>query len=492
MDVYFRTTRGLGPEHFLKGESRLITSAFRLMPFTFMNEGVELMEYRDKQIAVIGLAVSNTPLIRYLAEAGAKVTVFDRKTAADLQIYFDQLTGLNLRFNLGDDYLSHLNGFEYVFIAPGIRKDLPEFEKARAAGAVFSSEMELFLAKCPGKIIGITGSSGKTTTTTLIGKMVAAAFASSFVGGNIGRSLIGDLPQMNQSSRIILELSSFQLQELKQSPNLAVITNVTPNHLDMHSSMNEYIQAKSNILRYQGSGDIAILNHDNEITRNLQSLVKGDLYFFSFNRKIPEGAYLDGEELALRIGGNTEIVCSRSDLKLLGDHNVENILTAALAARLTGVPLNEISEVAVSFTGVEHRLELVRELNGVSYYNDSISTTPARALAGLKAMTRPTVLIAGGYDKKLPFDELAAQIVKTCKHLVVLGVTAPLIIAAVHAVQPGFPISRAGDLPEAIARAAGVTVPGDVVLLSPACASYDMFRNFQERGSLFKELVNKL
>jgi UDP-N-acetylmuramoylalanine--D-glutamate ligase len=450
------------------------------------------LEYRDKQIAVIGLAVSNTPLIRYLAEAGAAVTVFDQKNAADLQSYLDRLAGLDLRFNLGEDYLSHLNGFEYIFIAPGIRKNLPELERARAAGAVFSSEMELFLAKCPGKIIGITGSSGKTTTTTLIGKMVAAAFSGSFVGGNIGRSLMGDLPQMNQSSRIILELSSFQLQELKQSPNLAVITNITPNHLDMHSCMDEYIQAKSNILRYQSPGDIAILNYDNEITRNLQSLVKGRLYFFSFKRKMPEGAYLDGEELVLRIGGNTEIISSRADLKLLGDHNVENILAAGLAARLTGVPLAEITRAAVSFTGVEHRLELVRKLDGVAYYNDSISTTPARALAGLKAMTRPTVLIAGGYDKKLPFDELAAGIVQTCKHLVVLGVTAPQIIAAVHAVQPGFPISRAGDLTEAVALAAGMAVSDDVVLLSPACASYDMFRNFQERGSQFKELVNKL
>jgi UDP-N-acetylmuramoylalanine--D-glutamate ligase len=449
------------------------------------------MEYKNSKIAVIGLARSNTPLIRYLAEAGARISVFDKKSAALLENYLEQLQDLALELHLGDDYLQHLHGYDYIFITPGMKKNLPELEQARAEGSVFSSEMELFFAKCQGKITGITGSSGKTTTTTLIGQMVAAALPNSFVGGNIGRSLMGELAQMNAQSQVILELSSFQLQELKQSPHLAVITNITPNHLDMHASMEEYIEAKSNLLRYQTAADRAVLNYDNEITRRLQSLVTGKCYFFSRTRPIEEGAYLDGERLMLRLNGQTESITSRSNLKLLGDHNVENVLTAALTARLIGVPLSVITQTVESFTGVEHRLQLVRDLNGVRYYNDSISTTPDRAIAGLKAMTQPTILIAGGYDKKLPFAGLGKQIVKTCKHVVILGVTAPLIRQAVQAAQPDFPVTAVVDLAEAVSVAASLAVPGDVVLLSPACASYDMFNNYQERGNLFKELVNR-
>jgi UDP-N-acetylmuramoylalanine--D-glutamate ligase len=450
------------------------------------------LDYKNKKVAVIGLAVSNTPLIRYLAEAGANVSVFDQKPAASLEEYLAQLRDLSLELRLGPDYLQYIHGYDLIFITPGMKKNLPELEAARAAGAVFSSEMELFFAKCPGRITGITGSSGKTTTTTLIGLMAAAAFPNSFVGGNIGRSLLGELPKMDFASQVILELSSFQLQELKQSPRLAVITNITPNHLDMHASMTEYIEAKSNLLRFQTPDDTALLNYDNETTRNLQHLTPGKLYFFSRRRRIPEGAYLDGERLMLTLDGRTELITCRSCLKLLGDHNVENVLAAALAARLIGVPLTTISQVAENFTGVEHRLQLVRELNGVRFYNDSISTTPDRAVAGLKAMTQPTVLIAGGYDKKLSFDGLAAQIVKTCKHLIILGVTAPQIQQAVRAAQPDFPITTARDLTEAVTLAAELALPGEVVLLSPACASYDMFNNYQERGRLFMELVKGL
>jgi UDP-N-acetylmuramoylalanine--D-glutamate ligase len=448
--------------------------------------------YKKKKIAVIGLAVSNTPLICYLAEAGALISVFDKKPAAQLEDYLAQLRDLSLELHLGPDYLQYLHGYDLIFITPGMKKNLPELEAARAAGAVFSSEMELFFARCPGKITGITGSSGKTTTTTLIGLMAAAAFPNSFVGGNIGRSLLGELPKIGSASQVILELSSFQLQELKQSPHLAVITNITPNHLDMHASMTEYIEAKSNLLRFQTPDDMAILNYDNEITRNFQHLARGKLYFFSRRRRMPEGAYLDGDRLMLSLDGRTEPITWRSCLKLLGDHNVENVLTAALAARLIGVPLATITQVAEGFTGVEHRLQLVRELNGVRYYNDSISTTPDRAVAGLKAMTQPTVLIAGGYDKKLPFDGLATQIAQTCKHLVVLGVTAPQIRQAVRAAQPDFPITTVSDLTEAVNVAAEIALSGEAVLLSPACASYDMFNNYQERGRLFKELVNGL
>jgi UDP-N-acetylmuramoylalanine--D-glutamate ligase len=450
------------------------------------------MDYLNKKTAVIGLAVSNTPLIRYLAEQGAHVTVFDKKAATDLQDYIGKLADLRLEYCLGANYLSHLCGFDYIFVTPGMKKDLPELENARAGGATFSSEMELFLEKCPGQVIGITGSSGKTTTTTLVGQMVSADYPSTFVGGNIGRSLMDQLPEITTRSKIVLELSSFQLQALKQSPHLAVITNITPNHLDMHASMEEYITAKSNILRYQHSDDLAILNYDNQTTRNLRNLVKGKLYFFSRLQFLEEGAYLDGEKLMIRLAGQTETLTTKNKLRLLGNHNVENILTAALVGRLSGVSLSTLTRIVEEFAGVEHRLELVREFHEVIYYNDSISTTPDRAIAGLQAMTRPTILIAGGYDKRLPFDALAQVLVKKCKHLVVLGVTAPQIMKAVKAVQEDFPITWVAAFDEAVTMATKLAAPGDVVLLSPACASYDMFKNYQERGLLFKKLVNAL
>jgi UDP-N-acetylmuramoylalanine--D-glutamate ligase len=450
------------------------------------------MDFSNKNIAVIGLAVSNTPLIRYLAKQGATVTVFDKKSATDLQNYINKLEDLKLTFCLGEDYLNHLNGFDYIYITPGMKKDLPELQKAREAGAIFSSEMELFLEKCPGKITGITGSSGKTTTTTMIGLMVNSHYPSTFVGGNIGRSLMEQLAQMNVESRIILELSSFQLQTLRHSPQVAMITNITPNHLDMHASMEEYIDAKSNILRYQHPNDVAILNYDNETTRNLSKLVKGKLYYFSRLKRLDEGAFLDGQQLLIRLNGQTEILTTRDRLKLLGDHNVENILAASLAGLINGVPLATLTRIVEEFAGVEHRLELVRDFHGVLYYNDSISTTPDRAIAGLLAMTRPAVLIAGGYDKHLPFDSLASVIVNKCKHLVVLGVTAPQIIQAVKTIQQSFPITAVATFEEAVTAAVRLATPGEVVLLSPACASYDMFKNYQERGTLFRKLVNAL
>jgi UDP-N-acetylmuramoylalanine--D-glutamate ligase len=447
------------------------------------------LNYASKKTAVIGLAVSNTPLIRYLIQQKALVTVFDKKPVEELKEYLIRLSDLKYNSHFGGDYLTFLHGFDYIFVTPGMKKDLPEFQEERARGAIFSSEMEIFIRNCPATMVGITGSSGKTTTTTLTGEMVASQFPGTFVGGNIGRSLMEKLPEMTGDSKVILELSSFQLQELKQSPHIAVITNVTPNHLDMHASMEEYIDAKANILRFQQKNDITVLNYDNAVTRDLQSLVQGKLYFFSRLSHLEEGAYLDGNRLIVNLGRQPEVFACKEQLKLLGDHNVENILTAALVGRIMGVPIEILSEVAGRFTGVEHRLELVRELNGIKFYNDSISTTPDRAIAGLKAMTQPTILIAGGYDKHLPFETLAVEIVKTCKQLLVLGVTAPQIISAVRVVDPDFPITPVKTLEEAVAITFASAVSGDAVLLSPACASYDMFKNYQERGLLFKKLV---
>lgn len=450
------------------------------------------MNYAEKKVGVIGLAVSNTPLIKFLIREGARVTVFDRKSADQLRDYLSQLAGLDIQYHLGESYLDGIGGYDILFLTPGIKKNLPELEQARAEGTVFSSEMEVFLQRAPGKKVGITGSSGKTTTTTLVGKMLAAEFNDTFVGGNIGRSLLAEIPRMTPSSRIVLELSSFQLQLLKQSPEIAVVTNITPNHLDVHASMAEYIEAKSNILRYQGPDGIAILNRDNPTVCDLSELVRGKCYYFSTSRILEEGAFLDGSRLVLRLSGVSEVIADRAELKLPGAHNVENVLTAALAARLAGAGPAAIRATAVTFTGVSHRLELVAEIRGVKYYNDSIATTPDRAIAGLNALTAPIILIAGGYDKRLPFETLAGEIVKRCKYLLVLGVTAPQITQAVQEVQKDFPVIPITDLKQAVTQAAALAQEGDVVLLSPACASYDMFANFQERGDQFKRLVKQL
>lgn len=453
------------------------------------------MDFSGKRVAVVGLATNNTPLIRYLAEHGAQVSALDKKTPEELRDYLDQLRDLPVTYHLGPDYLQYLQGHDEVFLSPGVPRHLPELQAAAASGMKFRSEMELFFSICPASIIGITGSSGKTTTTTLVG-LILERCGHVRVGGNIGRPPISFVAELTPASRVVLELSSFQLQGMEQSPIFAVITNITPNHLDVHNDMDEYIRAKAEILRHQTPYDHAVLNWDNEITRSLAGQTPARVHFFSRREQLHEGAFVRDNRLILRLNNEEEILCHRADIQLPGEHNVENVLTAALVCRLAGAPLAEIRAVVTKFTGVEHRLEFVRELAGVKYYNDSISTTPDRAMAGLAAIPAPIVLIAGGYDKHLPFTEFAKLAVERCKAVMVLGATAPIIARelaeAVSRTGRELPVYHCGDLAEAVEKARTVAVSGDVVLLSPACASYDMFRNFEERGRLFKTIVNSL
>jgi UDP-N-acetylmuramoylalanine--D-glutamate ligase len=458
-------------------------------------KGGKYMELSGKRIAVVGLAANNTPLIKYLVSSGSFVTALDRKTPSELGDYLRQLRDLPIEYHLGSDYLKYLYGHDEVFLSPGIPRNLPEIQAAIKAGVSFSSEMELFFSVSPGPIIGVTGSSGKTTTTTIIG-LIMERCGSARVGGNIGRPPISFLSELTEETQVVLELSSFQLQSMTNSPNIALVTNVTPNHLDVHVDMEEYIEAKTQILRHQNPQDYAVLNLDNEITRKMAGTTPGRVYFFSRTEKLLEGAFFWRGELILRLNNEEEIICGRDEMPLPGDHNVENVLAAALTCRLAGAPIRVIQDVVTKFTGVEHRLELVREYKGVKYYNDSISTTPDRAMAGLAAIPAPILLIVGGYDKHLPFHDFAALAVERCKAVILIGATAPIIREALEMAEEktGRVIEKinAGSLHEAIVKSRDAASPGDVVLLSPACASYDMFRNFEERGKLFKEIVNGL
>ena len=453
------------------------------------------MELYKKKVAVIGLGVSNVHLIRFLFTQGAVVTACDKKQEHELKDILAELAGIPLSLQLGENYLQGLPEFDVVFLTPGMKRDFPELIEARKKGVVFSSEMKEFLSRCPGKIIGITGSSGKTTTTTLAGKIMQETGRQVFIGGNIGNPLITKLPEMNKDTWVVLELSSFQLQEAERSPNIAAVTNITPNHLDMHASMEEYIDAKKNIYRFQNENDYLILNYDYDITRTMAGEARGKVFFFSRKAEISCGACLQGEDLLLKIDGKIVKICRRKDLKLLGLHNIENVLLASLITFLAGADLSHIQKVVTAFTGVEHRLELVREYNGVVYYNDSISTTPARATAGVLAMERPVVLIVGGYDKKLSFDEFAEVVVEKCKAVVTLGQTAPLLEEAIARAAAGkgksIPVYRQDTFHRAIEKAKELAQPGDAVLLSPACASYDMFRDYRQRGELFKQIIQE-
>lgn len=442
---------------------------------------------KHKRVAVIGIGVSNTPLIRMLLRAGIDVTACDKNSRENLGVIADELESLGADLQLGEQYLDNLN-HDVIFRTPGLRPDVPALETARARGAEITSEMEVFFKVCPCKIIAVTGSDGKTTTTTIISELLKAAGYNIYVGGNIGKPLLPDAAGMEKSDIAVLELSSFQLMTMTQSPDIAVVTNVTPNHLDVHKSMSEYIAAKENVFRYQTKDNIAVFNYDNEITRAFAETDIGKSVFFSRQEDLEQGVYVKNNVIW---SGNREVL-PVSDILIPGTHNVENYM-AAIAAVESLVSDEVIRKVAKSFGGVEHRIELVRTLNDVRYYNDSIASSPTRTIAGLRSFKQKVILIAGGYDKKIPFDELGPEIIKHVKTLVLTGATAPKIRAAVESV-PDYngtnpEIMEFGDFERAILAAHHAAAPGDIVIMSPACASFDKFKNFMVRGETFKKII---
>ena len=449
-----------------------------------------LTSLKNKRVAVIGIGVSNTPLIRMLLGAGIDVTACDKNNRDGLGNTAEELERLGARLQLGEDYMAGLDQ-DVIFRTPGLRPDVPALEAARERGAEITSEMEVFFRVCPCKIIAVTGSDGKTTTTTIISELLKAAGYNVHVGGNIGRPLLPDAASMDPSDVAVLELSSFQLMTMNQSPDIAVVTNVSPNHLDVHKSMDEYIAAKANVFAHQSSQCLAVFNYDNDITRAFAEEARGRCVCFSRQEKLPQGVYV--KENAIWSGERE--VLPLADILIPGVHNVENYMAAVAAVE--GMVSDEvIRKVAQTFGGVEHRIELVRTLNGVRYYNDSIASSPTRTIAGLRSFSEKVILIAGGYDKKIPFDELGVEITKHVKLLVLTGTTAPKIRAAVEAV-PGYPganpkILEFDDFRQAVLAAHAAAQPGDVVILSPACASFDRFKNFMLRGEAFKKIINEL
>ena len=452
---------------------------------------------RGKRVAFIGAGVSHKTLIREFVELGAKVTLCDRKDSLEaFGDYAETLRELGVSLSLGETYMDGFQGQDIILRTPGFEFYQKPLQDAIAAGTLVTSEVELFFDFCPCEIVAVTGSDGKTTTTTLISEFFKAAGRRVHLGGNIGAALLPMLPDVRPDDVAVAELSSFQLISMKKSPKVAVVTNVTPNHLDHHKDMQEYIDAKRNILLYQDSGCRAVLGFENEVTRGMQADCKGQQVWFTRLRETDNGAFLrDDGMLCMAENGVVTPFLDRKDVKLRGLHNIENLLAAA-AAVWGRVPVEAIQKVGSTFTGVEHRIEPVRVLDGVTYYNDSIASSPTRTIAGLRSFDQKIILIAGGYDKKIPYEPLAPEILAHVKVLVLMGATGPRIEQAVRALPEfaasGLEILHAGSMEEAVALARDAARPGDVVSLSPASASFDLYPNFEVRGRHYKQIVNSL
>ena len=451
-----------------------------------MNEALNQWknDLKHKEICVIGIGISHLPLIRYLTGAGAKVTACDKKSREALGETAKELESLGVTLRLGEDYLSDLPG-DVIFKTPGLRPDVPELLAAKEKGILVTTEMEVFFDLCPAPIVAVTGSDGKTTTTTLIYKLLSMAGFTTHVGGNIGAPLLPVIDSINPEDLVVLELSSFQLQTMKKSPQKAVVTNITPNHLDYHKDYQEYIDAKMNLLSHQKKDNLAVLNLDNEVTAKAKETVCGKC--LTFSRKQKADICLEGNMITV-FG---EPVLDIRDIRIPGMHNVENYM-AAIGATYPEVGKDVICRLAKEFGGVAHRIEFVRELSGVRYYNSSIDSSPNRTINTLRVFSQPVVLIAGGKDKGIPYDDLGPAIRERVKSLVLIGATAKTISQVAERYAPDVPVTFAESYEEAVLLAKQQADSGDVVLLSNASTSFDMFRNFEERGNLFKELVNRL
>ncbi len=443
-----------------------------------------LLKIKDKNVGFLGIGRSNMPLIRMLVKEGVSVTVRDGKESGSFGDMENELLSLGVNVITGEDYLKNLAVHDVIYKTPGIRGDKPEILEAVSLGTILTSEMELFFELCPCKIFAVTGSDGKTTTTTLIYKILTQAGYTCHLGGNIGRPLIGDIEKIKPNDFAVVELSSFQLFNMKKSADVAVITNISENHLDWHKDYEEYIDAKKNVFIHQETDDLVVLNEDNFYTREMKDDKDGNVKTFSLTTDadvcLKDGfIYSDG----IRI-------MKASDIKIPGIHNVANYM-AAIAATHFYVSPEDIVNVATTFGGVMHRNELVREVEGVSYYNDSIASSPTRAMATLSSFDEKVILIAGGRNKGLNYQPLGPVIAEKVKHLVLVGETSDDIEAA--AKNAGFySIEKTTDFAEAVMMAKRAAKPGDKVVLSPASTSFDKFRDFEERGNTFKEIVNSL
>ena len=452
-------------------------------------------DIKEKKVAFIGTGVTNNDTIRLFLKKGINVTLCDKKTREQIGELADEFESAGVKLSLGETYLDAIFDCDIVFRAPGVYYHIPELKKACEMGIVVTSEMEVFFDLCPCKIYAITGTDGKTTTTTITTEILEKSGKKVHKGGNIGRALLPIIEEIKEDDVAVVELSSFQLISMRKSPDRAAITNIYPDHLNVHSSMQEYVDAKKNLILHQNAFSTTVLNLDNEVNC-LSEYVRGNLYKFSLKTKVERGSFLDNDGwLCFTDKGVTERIVHKDEIKIPGMHNVENYLTAI--SLVHGEATNAaIAETARTFGGVEHRIEFVRELDGVRYYNDSIATSPVSVIAGLNAFGRKVIMIAGGSDKKLDYNQLAEPINNYVKTLVLLGATADKIEGAVRAFKDynenECRIIRVKTMEEAVETAKNNAVNGDIVTLSPASASFDMYKNFEERGRHYKKVVNAL
>ncbi len=461
----------------------------------FENEKLkEFNEYiRFRRVAVIGLGVSNLPLLDYLYEKKAQVTVFDERTINEIsKEIVNKITEYGFEFSFGKNCLEKLQGFNIIFRSPSCLPTRKELQDESNRGAIVTTEVEMLMEMCPCKMIGVTGSDGKTTTTSMINAILQKAGYNTFLGGNIGTPLFTKLNEMKPEDIVVLELSSFQLMNMKISPDIAVITNITPNHLNIHKDYEEYIEAKKNIFKNQDENGILILNYDNDITRECSKESNGKVVFFSSSTKLDDGFIVDEDIIKECEDKVRKHVLNTNEVILRGNHNFQNIATA-LAATKTLVDIDVAVDAIKEFKPVEHRIEFIREIDGVKWYNDSASSSPTRTLSGINAFKENIILIAGGYDKNLEYQPLAKPVVDKVSTLILIGQTAEKIFDVVKEESDRqnkkINIYMCDSLEQTVQLAKKSARKGDVVLFSPASASFDMFKDFADRGRKFKELV---
>lgn len=447
---------------------------------------------RHQSIAVIGIGVSNIPLLRLLCANGCRVTACDRRSMAELGEVGRELEEAGCSFRLGEDYLEDLRE-ELIFRTPGLMPFDPHLAAAVERGSTLTSEMEVFLALCPCRTFAVTGSDGKTTTTTIISELLREQGYGVHLGGNIGKPLLCELPEIRPTDVAVLELSSFQLHSMTCRPDVAVITNLSPNHLDKHKDFQDYVDAKASIFRNQRPEDRLILNRDDPHTPYYRSLAHSRISYFSDRSEIEEGCVCrDGRLYYVPEGADSELLHAE-EIRIPGEHNVQNYLAAFEAVR-GWVSAETCRKVAMRFPGVPHRLEEVRVRRGVTWINDSMASSPTRTIVGLEAARKKPIVIVGGYDKHIPFDELGDRLNELAKTVILCGDTAEKIRSAIlnSRAWQGLPLKTAEDLQDAVRLADACAEEGDIVMLSPACASFDRFKNFEERGNLFKQYVREL
>lgn len=457
-------------------------------------------EFKKKKITVMGLGLfgGGVGVAQFLAKQGAHVTITDLRNATELAPSIKQLEGLPITYKLGGHCDEDFVNADMIIVNPAVPKESRFIQIARDNHVPLDTEINIFFQLCQAPIIGITGSNGKSTTTTLTGKVLQQTQRTTWVGGNIGKSLLLHLEEIKPSDIAVIELSSFQLEELrtaKKSPDIGIVTNISPNHLDRYSSMDDYIQAKKSIILHQKPGDYAILNYDDPELRTWEKECKSTVLWYSTKDTLTEGAFVKNDTIVLSVKGEAIAISCLSRIRIPGIHNLQNILAASLAAYLTGAGKQCVEEVVTTFSGLEHRLEFVREINGVRYYNDSKATTPESAMAAITAFQTPVILIAGGYDKGSSFEKFAETCARHTRAVILIGKTAKRIKELIlqKKTQKETPsILTPNTFQEAFQQAHVLAKAGDVVLLSPACASYDMFLNYEERGRQFKDMVQSL